>query len=121
DRIEAAGQLIIANSRQYALRLNPARAADPSDGLLDTVVLPAQGGWSMVRWALRLALSRGAIAGALTARGPAWRVQFERPTLIQADGDPVSGGPVQDMELALHPGALRIVEMTGPRHAPARA
>ena len=75
----------------------------------------------MVRWALRLALSRGAIAGALTARGSAWRVQFERPTLIQADGDPVSGGPVQDMEVALHPGALRIVEMTGPRHAPAGA
>jgi diacylglycerol kinase family enzyme len=121
DRIEAAGQLIIANSRQYALRLNPARAADPSDGLLDTVVLPAHGGWSMVRWALRLALSRGAIAGAVTARGPAWRVQFERPTLIQADGDPVSGGPVQHMEVALHPGALRIVQMTGPRHSPTGA
>jgi diacylglycerol kinase (ATP) len=111
DRIEAAGQLIIANSRQYALRLNPARAADPSDGLLDTVVLPAQGGWSMVAWALRLALSPGGIAGAWTARGPAWRVQFDRPTLIQADGDPVSGGPVQQMEVALHPGVLRIVEM----------
>ena len=121
DRIEAAGQLIIANSRQYALRFNPARAADPSDGLLDTVVLPAQGGWSMVRWALRLALSRGAIAGALTARGPAWRVQFARPTVIQADGDPVSGGPVQHMEVALHPGALRIVQMTGPRRSPTGA
>jgi diacylglycerol kinase family enzyme len=75
----------------------------------------------MVRWALRLALSRGVIAGALTARGSAWRVQFDRPTLIQADGDPVSGGPVQHMEVALHPGALRIVEMTGPCHSPAGA
>jgi diacylglycerol kinase family enzyme len=121
DRIAAAGQLIIANSRQYALRLNPARAADPSDGLLDTVVLPAQGGWSMVAWALRLALSPGGIAGAWTARGPAWRVQFDRPTLIQADGDPVSGGPVQHMEVALHPGVLRIVEMNRAQGLPAGA
>ncbi|MEY4941985.1 MAG: YegS C-terminal kinase beta sandwich-like domain [Planctomycetota bacterium] len=121
ERIQAAGQLIIANSRQYALRLNPARAADPSDGLLDTVVLPAHGGWSMVAWALRLALSPGGIAGAWTARGPAWRVQFDRPTLIQADGDPVSGGPVQRMEVALHPGVLRIVEMNRAQGLPAGA
>ncbi|MCX5641213.1 MAG: diacylglycerol kinase family protein [Planctomycetota bacterium] len=113
DRIEAAGQLIIANARQYALRLNPARGADPADGLLDAVVLPARGGWSMVRWAIRLALTRGAVSGAWSAQGSVWRVQFDRPTMIQADGDSVAGGPVEQMEVALRPGALRMIDMRG--------
>lgn len=112
-RIEASGQLIIANARQYALRLNPARRADPADGLLDAVVLPARGGWSMVRWALRMALTRGQVAGAWSAQGPSWRVQFARPAFIQADGDPVSGGPVLQMDVTLRPGALRLVDMRG--------
>ncbi|MEI6474459.1 MAG: diacylglycerol kinase family protein [Planctomycetota bacterium] len=113
DRIEAKGQLIIANARQYALRLNPSRVADPADGLLDAVVLPARGGWSMVRWAIRLALTRGAVLGAWSAQGLAWRIRFDRPTLIQADGDSIAGGPVVQMEVGLRPGALRMIDMRG--------
>lgn len=110
-RILGRGQLVVANARQYAMRLDPARTADPSDGALDAVLLPAQGWPAMVRWAIRLALSSDGAEGLRSRRSPRWRLRFERPVLLQADGDPLPGGPVADAEVRVDPGSLVLVDM----------
>lgn len=110
-RILARGQLVVANARQYAMRLDPARAADPSDGMLDAVVLPARGWPAMVGWAIRLALTPGPVKGARCGRAPEWRIRFERPVLLQADGDPVPGGPSAEVGVRVDAGALSLVDM----------
>ena len=110
-RILGRGQLVVANARQYAMRLDPARTADPSDGALDAVLLTARGWPDMVRWAIRLAVSTGAVEGLRCGRSPRWRVRFERPVLLQADGDPLPGGPTAEVELRVDAGALAVVDM----------
>ena len=110
-RILGRGQLVVANARQYAMRLDPARTADPSDGVLDAVLLPARGWPAMVRWAIRLAVRSGAVEGVRYGRSPRWRVRFERPVLLQADGDPLPGGPAAEVEVRVDAGALAVVDM----------
>jgi diacylglycerol kinase (ATP) len=105
------GQVLVANSRQYALRLDPARGADPCDGALDALVLPASGWWSLVAWAARLAVRRDAAAAPAAVRSPSWTLRFDRPTLLQADGDPVPFGAVGEVEVRVVPGAVRLVDM----------
>lgn len=109
--IDAAGQLVIANARRYALGLNPARLADPADGLLDAVALPARGSLDILRWAVRLLLSRGPLARCPAARASAWNVRLEAPANLQADGDPLPGGPAGEFRVELRAGALRLVDM----------
>ena len=105
------GQVLVANARQYALRLDPVRAADPGDGVLDTLVLPAAGWWSLVAWAARLAVRRDAAAAPAASRSPCWSLRFDRPARLQADGDPVPFGAVSGVEVRVMPGALRLVDM----------
>ncbi len=45
------GMLVIANSRQYAVRLDPARRASVTDGLLDVVFMPCRSVARAIRWA----------------------------------------------------------------------
>jgi diacylglycerol kinase (ATP) len=47
------GLCIIANSRQYALRIDPALNASMTDGLLDLVFFPASGPISLAAWVLK--------------------------------------------------------------------
>ena len=108
---EGAGQLVIANARRYALGLNPARMADPADGLLDAVVLPARGSFDILCWALRLLLTRRPVRRCPAERASAWQVRLERPVDVQADGDPLPGGPAAEFRVDLRPGALRLVDM----------
>ncbi len=49
------GMLVVANMRQYGVRLDPAIAAQPDDGQLDVVFFPASGSARLVVW---LAASR---------------------------------------------------------------
>jgi diacylglycerol kinase family enzyme len=53
-----AGLLIVANSRQYAVRLDPAQRADMTDGKLDVVFFPHEGRLGMSAWAARIAARR---------------------------------------------------------------
>jgi diacylglycerol kinase (ATP) len=110
-RLRGRGQLVVANARQYAMRMDPARGADPADGMLDAVVLDADGWLAMVRWAVRLAAAPGAVAGAAHGRAAAWNVQFDRPVALQADGDPVPGGPAREVGLTAERGALTLVDV----------
>lgn len=47
------GMAIVANSRQYALRIDPALNASMTDGLLDVVFFPAAGRVSLASWVLK--------------------------------------------------------------------
>lgn len=104
------GGLVIANAPEYALRLNPARQADPSDGLLDVVSLRCRTAAGVVGWLARLAVS-GPGAGASMGRDRGWRLRWDRPVCLQADGDPVPGGPAVEADVAVLPGALPMVDM----------
>ena len=104
------GQVVVANARQYALRLDPVRRADPGDGALDLAVLEAGGCWSLVGWAMRLALVRGIDGGPAATRSTRWTLRFDRPVLLQADGDPVPFGLVDAVEVAVLPGAVAVVD-----------
>ncbi len=53
---DVRGLAILANSRQYAIRLDPARRARMDDGLVDLVILPCSGRMSLLGWLIRAAL-----------------------------------------------------------------
>jgi diacylglycerol kinase family enzyme len=109
--LAGAGQFVVANSRQYAVRLDPCRDADPADGQLDAVLMPCSSWRSLVGWAIRLSMTSRAVSGLPGGRAPAWTVAFDRPTRLQADGDPVPGGPVLGVQVSVRPGALRLVDL----------
>lgn len=84
------GMVVIANMRQYALRLDPAPNADPADGLLDVVFIP---GRSLPSIALGLATWRlGGRSEAVSSRGRVVEVGCEQSLVVQADGEAVAGG-----------------------------
>ncbi|HWB20572.1 MAG TPA: diacylglycerol kinase family protein [Phycisphaerales bacterium] len=83
------GMVVIANAKQYGWRLDPAREADMTDGLLDVVFLPARSGVGVARWVVRCKTGRQMkCKGAVHARGEHVRVTSETPFLFQLDGDP---------------------------------
>jgi diacylglycerol kinase (ATP) len=103
------GWLIVANSRQYAARLDPARAACVQDGLLDVLFLPARSVWSLSVWAVRM------LAGmhlehpqALHALGRDIVIDSPiSPVAMQIDGE--QAGRVNQARLTVRPGALRVM------------
>jgi diacylglycerol kinase (ATP) len=144
ERRGGIGMLVVANLKEYALRINPATNADPSDGRLDAVFMPARSGLQMVRRLGRAWLGHagpdpdasnrngrnadgsglnGHAAGALTNG-----VVYARAREIEIDAD---GAPVQldgeafvqaarQITLGIKPGALRVLLPAGDR-TPARA
>lgn len=82
------GWAVIANARQYALRVDPAPDADPTDGLLDLVFCPAYTTASMVGWFLRARLRNHLRSpSVVTARAATITVESERPAHYQLDGE----------------------------------
>ena len=110
-----AGTVVIANAREYALRMNPGRDADPSDGALDGVALAARSGGAMLAWVARCLLRLPLPPEARLGRAAAWQLAFDRPVHLQADGDPVPGGPVREATVRVRPGAACLLDMRGAR------
>lgn len=104
------GGVVVANAAEYALGLNPARCADPGDGLLDAVALPCASAAGVAGWFGRLLLL-GPGPKASVGRARDWRVRWDRPVCLQADGDPVPGGPAEEAEVVALPGALPLVDV----------
>lgn len=117
--LTAPGMLVIANTRQYAGRLDPASTAVDDDGLLDVVYIPVGGRWGVVRrviqcWRRRLLEAKGVTH----ARGRAIRVEAEEPVPFQIDGDPALSGRgdaagrtvplTTPLKIDVRPGALRV-------------
>lgn len=106
------GALVIANSRRYALGLNPARRASPADGLLDLVFFPFRTRVRLASWALSTALGRHTSARSLVyARGKRFAVDCEAGDIrVQLDGEvfePQSRSNHLDLEVI--PGAVSIL------------
>ncbi|MEZ6243483.1 MAG: diacylglycerol kinase family protein [Phycisphaerales bacterium] len=110
------GMLVVANSRQYALRIDPAPRARIDDGLLDVVFLPhatalAAAGW-MLAARLRFHLR---VRGALHATGRGVRVTGDGGELVhQLDGELGAFGEGEDgraeaLELSVQPGVLPVL------------
>ncbi|HMN39312.1 MAG TPA: diacylglycerol kinase family protein [Phycisphaerales bacterium] len=104
----AEGMLVVANSRQYAARLNPAAEASMSDGLLDVVFFPHRTAVGLARW---LTASAGGFAasvpGVITAKAERIEVEVDRPTPRQIDGE--AAGAVSRMSVGVRPGVLNVL------------
>jgi len=106
------GVLFVANSRQYALRFDPAARADPSDGQLDVLFLPARTAAGVLRWMIRCRLRRQFSArGARHAKTAALSFWGDPPVRLQVDGDPLLVEPASKQkpaEITVEPAALPV-------------
>jgi len=83
---EETGLAIVANSRQYAMRIDPARGALTDDGLLDLAFFPYRNRLGLLRWVIL------AMAGAHTSDE---RFIQARASRVEVDAD----GSGADMQL----------------------
>lgn len=105
------GMVVVANSRQYALRIDPVRLADVADGVLDVVVLPASTSLGLLA---RVAGSRLGWPGPGVIRGRGQRVRVRAEGLklcAQIDGEtgPAAAAGGLDLDFGLEPSALRVL------------
>jgi diacylglycerol kinase family enzyme len=117
------GIVIVANSRQYALRMDPARMASMTDGLLDVVFLPCTNSLKILTWGVR-AFLRSIRDGSNAVHTRAESVQIhsgDTPAPVQVDGEaPGSGERVGDHPAAWTPLRIDIVKHALPVLAPPR-
>lgn len=103
------GITVVANLRQYGLRIDPAAEADGSDGLLDVVFMPCATGLGALARTLAARLRRHA-SSVVRGRGSSVRVRSERPGYAQADGEVLAiGHDGFDLRLGVDPAALRVI------------
>lgn len=110
-----AGMLVVANIGQYGMRLDPAAWADPTDGLLDVVFMPATSRAGVVRWCLACRLGRQRRRRDLVV-GLGAQIEVERHgARFQLDGDSPGDtegrGDAQDgiIEFTVTAGALVVL------------
>ena len=105
------GTVVVANSRRYAFGLNPAPAADMTDGVLDVVFLPAASRRQVLSWMLKLRLGRHEEHPAVVMqRGMDVRIACDQPQRLQLDGDPaLEGCPRAEFRLVVRPGVLPVL------------
>ncbi len=103
------GMAIIANSRHYGARMNPACDARVDDGLLDVVFFPAESGPAALLWMLR------SFAGVHTshrectiARGRTVQVASDQPLPHQFDGE-LGHRQTTSLDFETRPAALRVL------------
>ena len=106
--------VVVGNLPEYGVRLNPARDAHPSDGMLDAVFLPARNALELAAWVplLRFGLHMElapARSGFRARRGAVVRLRSSRSTLLQLDGDPSRAAAVDSREFRVLPNALPVL------------
>jgi diacylglycerol kinase family enzyme len=106
-----SGFVVVANSRQYAARLDPAHLASMTDGALDVVFFPCTSRRALAAWAVACWLGRQQRDPRLVYRTGRRIVVRSRPEhAYQLDGDaPESGSPACEIEVRLQPGALPVL------------
>ena len=103
------GWAIVANSKQYACGLNPARNANIADGTLDVVFLPLKGRLSLFKW-IRL-MHRGPHLhhpDVVYETGNKIEVRTTEPAPWQLDGDGI--GDATEMKLVCVPKSLCVLQ-----------
>ena len=81
--------IIVANSSQYAARLNPAPNADISDGQLDVVIFPIKNKLQLVAWLVKCRRGSHLKDGRLIlCKGKHIEISCQKPEFYQLDGDP---------------------------------
>jgi len=99
------GVLVVANSRQYAARIDPAAGASMTDGLLDVVFMPARTTLGVVVWAARARLGR--MGGVVAARGRDVRITAAGgPSQVDGEALWADSG---DLELSVASERLRVL------------
>lgn len=101
------GAVVVANLRQYALRIDPAHEATPNDGLLDVVLFPARSAWGVVWWQAksRVRLHRRD-ARLIYRRAHEVRVTSVVQLPVQIDGE---ASPMSAITARVRAGALRVL------------
>jgi diacylglycerol kinase (ATP) len=99
---EGRGMAFVGNISRYATGLRIARDADPSDGLLDLVVLPCQSRTGLVRHIIRfLRKTHVEHRGTVYCQCRAIRIESADAPACQIDGDIGPAGP-WDIEVLPH-------------------
>ncbi len=109
---DAVGQVVVANSGRYGLRLDPCARARVNDGRLDVVLMPCRTTLGLAAWAARARTHLLARArGFLCETGASIRIIARGPRLaLQCDGEPVLLGQGRwDLCLSVRPGAVRVL------------
>jgi diacylglycerol kinase (ATP) len=116
------GFIVVANSRQYGWRFNPAARASMTDGVLDAAFFPTRSRAGLIRWAMRCRGQRHLHHPQFRyCTGKVITIESDVPQHYQLDGDPP--GVVHEMEdrtppadeqgltleLSLRPKALRVL------------
>jgi diacylglycerol kinase family enzyme len=115
---DAHGLLVVANSRQYAARLDPAVHADMSDGRLDVVFFPYRTSIGLARWLIAIAAGVHVhMPGVIIAHGEKIDVDVDRDWPLQIDGEAAGGVPAHTtgtaggfgIEIRVLPGVLKVL------------
>lgn len=116
------GMVVVANCRQYAMRMDPARRADMSDGKLDVVFFPASH-WSLLAlWLLRSRFGRHLRSKSLAYRsGKVVRIESHGGEMVyQLDGEAPAAITEQSGQPATTPMMLSIEPQVVPVMVPSR-
>jgi diacylglycerol kinase (ATP) len=114
------GMVVVANCRQYAMRMDPAGRADMSDGKLDVVFFPAMH-WSLLAlWLLRSRLRRHERSKSLVYRtGQVVRIESHGGEMVyQLDGEAPAAIAAQTGQPATTPMMLSIEPQVVPVMVP---
>ncbi|MGE4198428.1 MAG: diacylglycerol kinase family protein, partial [Phycisphaerales bacterium] len=112
------GLLVIANSPQYGVRINPAARASISDGLLDIVFFPAESAAELVVWAARARLRSHLRSRRLlyhTAREVTLHCDDgAAPYQLDGEAGRYIDSPSQPLTIRLRPAALKVLDAATP-------
>jgi len=108
---DGLGQLVVANCREYAARLDPVRTASPFDGKLSAAVLPTPSLAGVARWALTLSRKSWNGEGAITADCRVVEVECADRSAVQVDGDPLGPQGVTHARFEVVADGLSLVDM----------
>ncbi len=108
------GMVVVANSRQYALRIDPVPGAKMDDSRLDLVFMPS--GWSVTAALWMLAARcrvHTRLPGAVVASGKQVSIHAGGERVVhQMDGElgaMAEGAPADRLDIALEPGVLPVL------------
>ncbi len=108
---EQPGFIVVANSRHYGGRLNPARDAVIDDGLLDIVFFPCRSRVRALSWTLGCRLGRQGKSRYLVSRR-AKRIRLDidpaHRAMLQMDGE-FAGNASGGLNIEVQPAAIRVL------------